>query len=296
MKNANRTTTHRVALGLLGFSTLFAAAPSADAQPRWGRPTTPRSGACFYRDADFRGDYFCAGAGEDIPMLSRQMDNQISSIRLFGDAQVTIYQGERFSGYATEVEGDLRNLRYGGWNDRLSSIRVNYDRNRRDDQGYGRDGVGRGRDDRGRNDPGRDDRRRDDRGVGRVGRDDDPARGRGTVSNVDVIIRRVYLDVLKREADGPGLALYRGRMQREGWTEHDVREALLKSPEYRDRNTMTQQKAQEVVARAYRAVLNREPDPASHGYVTRVLNEGWSQADVERELRNSPEYRNKPRR
>ena len=40
---------------------------AASAQLRWGRPTVPRDGACFYRDAGFRGDYFCVRAGEDLP-------------------------------------------------------------------------------------------------------------------------------------------------------------------------------------------------------------------------------------
>jgi hypothetical protein len=40
-------------------------------------------------------------------------------------------------------------------------------------------------------------------------------------------------------------------------------------------------------------VLKREPDPGSRGFVERVLRDRWSQQDVERELRQSAEYRNK---
>ena len=50
-----------------------------------------------------------------------------------------------------------------------------------------------------------------------------------------------------------------------------------------------------VVRRAYRSVLNREPDSASEGYVEHVLRDGWSQADVERDLRRSAEYLNRNR-
>jgi hypothetical protein len=53
--------------------------------------------------------------------------------------------------------------------------------------------------------------------------------------------------------------------------------------------------AQIVVRNAYRSVLSREPDPASEGYVEHVLRDGWSQADVERDLRRSDEYRNRIR-
>ena len=47
--------------------------------------------------------------------------------------------------------------------------------------------------------------------------------------------------------------------------------------------------------RAYLSVLKREPDAGSQGYVDRVLRDQWSQADVERELRKSDEYRNRNR-
>jgi hypothetical protein len=70
-----------------------------------------------------------------------------------------------------------------------------------------------------------------------------------------------------------------------------VREALRKSPEYRDKSRMTRQKAEEIVRRAYRSVLNRDPDSGSRGYVDKVLYEKWTENDVERELRKSPEYR-----
>ena len=51
--------------------------------------------------------------------------------------------------------------------------------------------------------------------------------------------------------------------------------------------------AQSIVRRAYLSVLKREPDPASEGYIERVLRDGWSQADVERDLRRSAEYRSR---
>jgi hypothetical protein len=54
---------------------------------------------------------------------------------------------------------------------------------------------------------------------------------------------------------------------------------------------MTYAKAQDIVRRAYLAVLNREPDAASRGYVDKVFRDRWSQQDVERELRRSGEYR-----
>jgi hypothetical protein len=116
---------------------------------------------------------------------------------------------------------------------------------------------------------------------------------RRRADDADRVVRRAYQDILDREPDTPGLRLYRSRMIDDDWSEQDVREALRKSPEYREKNTMTRQKAEDIVARAYRSVLRREPDSGSRGYVDRVIKDKWDQSDVERELRKSPEYRQK---
>jgi hypothetical protein len=63
----------------------------------------------------------------------------------------------------------------------------------------------------------------------------------------------------------------------------------------RRREVMTRSRAEDIVRRAYQAVLKRDPDPASRTYVDKVMNDRWSQADVEKELRNSDEYRNRKR-
>jgi len=115
--------------------------------------------------------------------------------------------------------------------------------------------------------------------------------GGGSGQNPERIVRRAYQDLLQREPDEAGMRLYRSRIIDDGWTEQQVREALRKSPEYRELTTMTRPKAQEIVRRAYLSVLNREPDAGSRGYVDRVFKDKWTQADVERELRKSPEYR-----
>ena len=56
---------------------------------------------------------------------------------------------------------------------------------------------------------------------------------------------------------------------------------------------MTREQAQAIVRSAYQAVLGRDPDPASGGWVDHVFNDHWSQQQVENELRNSAEYRQK---
>jgi len=84
-------------------------------------------------------------------------------------------------------------------------------------------------------------------------------------------------------------------MLRDGWSDDKVRQSLKSSPEFAQKGGMTAEKAREVVRRAYQSVLKREPDPASQTFVEKVLVSGWSQQDVENELRKSDEYRNKRR-
>lgn len=237
------------------FALVVAGALLASASPsfaqRWGRERTPRDGACFYQDSGFRGDYFCVAAGEDLGSIPDGMNDRISSIRLFGRSQVTVFRDARYRGSSARFNGNIRNLKDEGWNDRISSLRV---------QSAG--GFG---------------------GFGGFGRNGDP----------DRIVRRAYQDVLRRDPDPDGLRIYRSHIIDDGWTEAQVRDALRRSPEFREQNTMTPQKAQEIVRRAYLSVLKREPDGGSAGYVNRVLRDKWTQQDVERELRKSPEYRNR---
>ena len=107
----------------------------------------------------------------------------------------------------------------------------------------------------------------------------------------DAIVRRAYQDILEREPDPAGLRMYRSYIIDQGWTEQQVRDALKNSAEYKQKNMMTPAKAQEIVRLAYLSVFKRAPDAASRGYVDRVLRDGWTQQDIERELRKSPEYR-----
>ena len=105
---------------------VLAAASGAivDAQIRWGRATQPREGACFYQDAGFRGEYFCVRQGDRINRIPAGMNDRISSVRVLGDADVTVFRDERFRGESARFYTDVRNLKSEGWNDRISSVRV----------------------------------------------------------------------------------------------------------------------------------------------------------------------------
>jgi len=169
----------------------MAAASQPALAQRWGHARTPSDGACFYRDADFRGEYFCIDAGRSLSEMPRDMNDEISSIRIYGRAEVFVYRDHRFSGRSSHFERDVHNLKRENWNDLISSIEVRAPR---------------------------------------------------------------------------------------GYREHEA---------------MTYERAREVVRRAYLSVLKREPDAGSRGYVDRVMRDHWTQADVERELRKSDEFRHR---
>jgi hypothetical protein len=238
-------------IGLLAGATMLLA-PTLNAQ-FWGAGQIPRDGVCFYQDSNYRGPYFCVEAGSNLNTLPGEVRNQISSMRISGRAEVTVFQESNFRGQSTSFGNDVQSLARVGWNDMISSVRVRY-------LGFGGGGGG--------------------------GGDRPPA-----YANPDQIVRRAYQDILERDPDPAGLRAYRSRIIDDGWTEQQVREALRNSPEYREKNTMTRSKAEEIVRRAYLSVLKREPDAGSRGYVDRVLRDKWTQQDVERELRRSSEYR-----
>ena len=242
-----------VVVGALGIAVL--ATTGLEAQ-RWGRPRPPSSGACFYRNADFRGDYFCVPVGSDVDRMPDGLNDRISSIRFFGGAEVTVFRNPDFNGRSSRFYTDVSNLQTEGWNDTLSSISV---RRRGGGSGGGWGGGG---------------------GGGGWGSSGDP----------DRIIRRAYQDLLNREPDQNGLREYRRRMIDDGWSEAQVREALRRSPEFRQQNMMTREKAEDIVRRAYQSVLGRDPDPAARSWVDEVMRNRLTQQDIERELRRSPEY------
>ena len=92
------------------------------AAPVWGRQPYPREGACFFEDANYRGDYFCIPRGGSYTSLPRDFNDRISSVRVFGGG-VRIYRDRDFHGRSTEIRRDVSNLR-GDWRDEISSVRV----------------------------------------------------------------------------------------------------------------------------------------------------------------------------
>jgi len=240
---------HRTTCAVM--ASAFILATPSPSRAQWDGGPTPRQGACFYRDIDHRGSYFCLGAGEERESMPAGANDKVSSIRVFGGVSIAVYKDPRFRGEALRFDSDVRDLQRADFNDEISSVAIE----RRSSGGGNRPGP-------------------------------------SSQSNPDRIVRRAYQDILERDPDQAGMRLYRSRIIDDDWTEQDVRDALRKSPEFREKNTMTRAKAQEIVRRAYLAVLKREPDSTgSAGYVNSVLLDKWMQQDVERELRRSAEFR-----
>ena len=106
----------------LGASILIGG-PSASAQT-WGRPRVPAAGVCFYEDINYGGRYFCANVGSSMEHVSGGVDDEISSIRVFGNAEVTVFRDSNFHGASQRFDSNVDDLRSSGLNDRVTSYRV----------------------------------------------------------------------------------------------------------------------------------------------------------------------------
>ena len=232
----------------------FAVLAASSVVTAQGGGPLPRDGACFYEDTNYRGQYFCVRAGDDVDTMPSGANDRVSSIRVLGRADVSVYRDSRFRGESLQLNSSVRDLDDEDFDDAISSVRV---------EGRSSGGGSRG--------------------------------GRSGSQNPELIVRRAYQDILERDPDPTGMRIYRIHIIDDGWTEQEVREDLRRSPEYRERNTMTRAKAEEIVRQAYITVLNREPDPGSRGFVDAIYRKKMTRDELERELRNSPEYRNRNR-
>lgn len=246
---------HRRLLLLLGLlpATLVVQAQLRDREREHGRDRDRGPRVIVYGDAEYRGDRLVLYPGDSLENLSGltfenggRINDRISSIRVEGGAEVYVHADARFRGAVMRLTENTRDLTgrllpgsvSTGWNDRISSLRVEV--RRRDEPKTDPDTV-----------------------IKRayldlLGREPDPAGVRDYRSLIidqgwtetmvrdnirrgdefrregaDRIIRRAYLDVLGREADPEGLRFYRGRVLDKNWSEGDVRDALRKSDEYR---------------------------------------------------------------
>jgi hypothetical protein len=181
--------------GLLAGALILIGAPHAAAQ-HWGRPPIPSSGACFYEDVNFGGRYFCARTGTTTDKVPSGTNDEISSIRIFGNADVIVFRDGNFKGKSARFDSNMTDLRQAGWNDRISSFRIEprYGGN----WGNGHNGV------------------------------------RPTYQQAEAMVRRAYRSVLGREPD-PASRSYVDAVMKNNWTQQQLENELRKSPEYRER-------------------------------------------------------------
>jgi hypothetical protein len=229
----------KTALALLAGGVLLAAPASAGQQ--WSSERPPDVGACFYQYPRFEGPHFCARAGEDLSSIPINVADRVSSIRLFGGAQVVVNSWGRFAGQEKWFDYSVPDLTYDGWTGPIASVRVGrpQDRSRWDGRlfqqprGYysqepnDRYPGGQNRD-YGSRYPGERDRYQG-------GRQQDPGY-RSDARTPDAIVQRAYEDLLGREPDAGGLQQYRDAMLNRGWSEAQVRESIMSSPEYKSKH------------------------------------------------------------
>jgi len=84
----------------------------------------PQNGACFFSDKNFQGNHFCVRPGEQVPTLPKDLSDKISSMRIMGGSEVTVFRDAGMHGRSARFMGDVEDLKREGWNDQISSIDV----------------------------------------------------------------------------------------------------------------------------------------------------------------------------
>jgi hypothetical protein len=84
-----------------------------------------RDEVCVYEHADYGGWEQCYGVGDDVRDLGNRR-NSISSIRIRGRAEITLYQHPNFQGREVSLDSSVTDLRKIAkfWNDETDSLRV----------------------------------------------------------------------------------------------------------------------------------------------------------------------------
>ena len=209
-------------IGLILGAALLANVTSASAQ-RWGRERTPNSGACFYENINYDGRYFCTPAGATTVEVPAGMNDRISSVRVFGNADVEVFQNPNFRGQGRVISNDVADLRRMGFNDRISSYRV--DQNGRY-YGNNRNNGNNGN----RNDRYYPYDRRTEVGTGGVNSNN----GRVNYRDAQAMVTRAFRSVLGRDPDEQGMRNWTQQVMQNNWTQRDLDNQMRQSQEYRE--------------------------------------------------------------
>jgi hypothetical protein len=181
----------------------------------WGRPPEPRGGGvCFYEHIDFDGRYFCARVGEQVDRVPRGTNDEISSVRVFGNAEVIVVRADGLRGDSRRFSSNVRDLRRAGFNDRISSFVV-------ERRGYGGGSGGNWGD--GGNRPGRPPGYGNDGGYGQI-----------SYRQAENMVRVAYRRVFRREPDANARP-WVDEVIRRNWNQRELEAALRDTPEGRQR-------------------------------------------------------------
>ena len=213
-------------LGLIVASAFLINAIPAYAQ-RWGREATPRAGVCFYQDINYSGPYFCTPVGSSTANVPSDINDRISSIRVFGNAAVTVYQNPNLRGSSRTINSNMNDLRSMGFNDRISSYQVDVF-NGNAYPNYPSSGVYSPRAVP-RNGPYGNNGVYGNAPYGTV----QPNASRWNYRDAENVVRRSYRDILGRDPDASGLRSWTQQVVNNNWTQQDLERALRQSDEYR---------------------------------------------------------------
>jgi hypothetical protein len=208
----------------------------------YGRGAYPASGACFYEDINYGGRYFCTAVGDAAERVPSSANDEISSIRLFGNAEVVVFRDGNMNGEARRFSSSVRDMRRSGFNDRLTSYVVQprgyargygggygggYDNGRYSSDRYndaGRGGAYGGYDGRYGGSYGDQTYRGSRDGVG----------SRYTYQQAENMVRQAYRRVFQREPDAAARP-WVNEVLKNNWSPRQLDEALRNTPEGRGR-------------------------------------------------------------
>ena len=239
-----KTTIQRLSATMLTGLSMLVLSSSASAQYS-RRDAYPAAGACFFEDINFGGRYFCTSVGDNNPRVPSKVNDEISSIRVFGNAEVVLFRDGNMNGEARRFSNSVRDLRNSGFNDRMTSYVVQlrgyngnygggyggYDNRGYDNRGY--DNRGYRPDVYGRYDNG-------NSGYNRGYGNDQGWRGsqnnsnRWNYSQAESMVRQAYRRVFNREPD-PGARGWIEQVMQHNWSQRQLEAELRNTPEGRSR-------------------------------------------------------------
>jgi hypothetical protein len=228
------------------------------------QPPPPSAGrAIFFSEPNYRGETLIVEAGGAVENLEfvrdgrgRSFNDRISSVRFEGPVRAAVFEHAQFRGAFTWLNRDTPDLSAYSLGERASGSWDNAVSSLQVEAVH----------------PG------------------DAAFVAWERRDADRAVRAAYRDILNREPDSDGARFYLGRLLDAGWSDGQLRDALRRSDEFRNRDLDA------IIRRAYRDMLGREADPSGVAAYKRGLSRGMTEAEMRAELARSREGQQKAAR